>query len=189
MNLGQIRATDSERSRLLADNDAILQNLNKELRTISHLLHPPLLDEMGLSSALQWYVDGFAKRSGIATTMELGADFGRVNSDLEIAIFRLVQECLTNVHRHSGSSKAIVRLKRSNGAVLLEIQDEGHGMAPDKKSLLLGPGPLGVGLRRMRERVLQLGGTLDIDSGEGGTTVRAMFPIAKSAEISAQQIA
>lgn len=189
MNLGQIRATDSERARLLADNNTILQNLNTELRTISHLLHPPLLDEVGLSSALQWYVDGFAERSGIATTMELGADFGRVNSELEIAIFRLVQECLTNVHRHSGSSKAIVRLKRSDGAVLLEIQDQGHGIAPDKKSLFQGSGPLGVGLRGMRERVLQLGGTLDIDSDDGGTTVRAMFPIAKSAGISAQQIA
>src|SRR5215472_76113 len=189
MNLAQISKTDSERARLLADNDTILQNLSKELRTISHLLHPPLLDEVGLSSALQWYVDGFAKRSGIATTMELGADFGRVNSELEIAIFRLVQECLTNVHRHSGSSKAIVRLKHSDGAVLLEIQDEGHGIAPDKKSLFLGSGPLGVGLRGMRERVLQLGGTLDIDSGDGGTTVRAMFPIAKSAGMSAQQLA
>jgi len=121
--------------------------------------------------------------------MELGADFGRVNSELEIAIFRLVQECLTNVHRHSGSSKAIVRLKHSDGAVLLEIQDEGHGIAPDKKSLFLGSGPLGVGLRGMRERVLQLGGTLDIDSDDGGTTVRAMFPIAKSAGMSAQQLA
>jgi len=189
MNLAQISKTDSERARLLADNDTILQNLSKELRTISHLLHPPLLDEVGLSSALQWYVDGFAKRSGIATTMELGADFGRVNSELEIAIFRLVQECLTNVHRHSGSSKAIVRLKHSDGAVLLEIQDEGHGIAPDKKSLFLGSGPLGVGLRGMRERVLQLGGTLDIDSDDGGTTVRAMFPIAKSAGMSAQQLA
>jgi PAS domain S-box-containing protein len=189
MNLDQIRATDSERSRLLADNDAILQNLSKELRTMSHLLHPPLLDEVGLSSALQWYVDGFAKRSGIATTLELAADFGRVNSDLEIAIFRLVQECLTNVHRHSGSSKAVIRLGRSNGAILLEIQDEGKGIAPEKKSLLLGSGPLGVGLRGMRERVLQLGGTLEIESKGTGTTVRAMFPVAQSISVSAREIA
>src|SRR5262249_25393934 len=88
-------------------------------------LHPPLLDEMGLSSALEWYVDGFGKRSGILTILELASDFGRVNSDLEIAIFRLVQECLTNVHRHSGSSKAVVRLKRSRQGVTLEIEDEG----------------------------------------------------------------
>jgi signal transduction histidine kinase len=156
---------------------------------MSHLLHPPLLDEVGLSSALQWYVDGFAKRSGIATTLELAADFGRVNSDLEIAIFRLVQECLTNVHRHSGSSKAMIRLKRSNGAILLEIQDEGKGIAPEKKSLVLGSGPLGVGLRGMRERVLQLAGTLEIESENAGTTVRAMFPIAKAAAITSQEVA
>jgi PAS domain S-box-containing protein len=189
MNVDQIRATDSERSRLLVDNDAILQNLSKELRTMSHLLHPPLLDEVGLSSALQWYVDGFAKRSGIATTLELAADFGRVNSDLEIAIFRLVQECLTNVHRHSGSSKAMISLKRSNGEILLEIQDDGKGIAPEKKSLILGSGPVGVGLRGMRERVRQLGGTLEIESEGTGTTVRAMFPVAKSTSVSSGEVA
>jgi len=184
MNINQMKAVDgatSEQTRLLADSDAVLRNLNRELRTLSHLLHPPLLDEMGLSSALEWYVDGFGRRSGILTTLELASDFGRVNSDLEIAVFRLVQECLTNVHRHSGSSKAVVRLKRSEQAVMLEIEDEGHGIAPEKKAVLLGSGPVGVGLRGMRERVLQLGGTLQIDSEDGGTTIRAMFPIAKTA--------
>ena len=192
MNIDRMKAVDgatSEQARLLADSDAVLRNLNKELRTMSHLLHPPLLDEMGLSSALEWYVDGFGKRSGILTTLELASDFGRVNSDLEIAVFRLVQECLTNVHRHSGSSKAVVRLKRSRQAVTLEIEDEGHGIAPEKKSLLLGSGPVGVGLRGMRERVLQLGGTLRIDSEDGGTTIRAMFPIAKGALVSSQEVA
>jgi signal transduction histidine kinase len=186
MNIDQMKAVDgatSEQARLLAVSDAVLRNLNKELRTMSHLLHPPLLDEMGLSSALEWYVDGFGKRSGILTTLELASDFGRVNSDLEITVFRLVQECLTNVHRHSGSSKAVVRLKRSRQAVTLEIEDEGHGIAPEKKSLLLGSGPVGVGLRGMRERVLQLGGTLHIDSEDRGTTIRAMFPIAKAAAV------
>jgi signal transduction histidine kinase len=192
MNIDQMKAVDgatSEQARLLADSDAVLRNLNKELRTMSYLLHPPLLDEMGLSSALEWYVDGFGKRSGILTTLELASDFGRVNSDLEIAVFRLVQECLTNVHRHSGSSKAVVRLKRSRQAVLLEVEDEGHGIEPQKKAVLLGSGPIGVGLRGMRERVLQLGGTLHIDSENGGTTIRAMFPIAKSAAVSAQEVA
>ena len=192
MNIDQMKAADgatSEQARLLADSDALLRNLNKELRTMSHLLHPPLLDEMGLSSALEWYVDGFGKRSGIFTTLELAPDFGRVNSDLELAVFRLVQECLTNVHRHSGSSKAVVRLKRSRQAVSLEIEDEGHGIAPEKKSVLLGSGPVGVGLRGMRERVLQLGGTLHIDSEDRGTTIRAMFPIAKAAAVSPQEVA
>jgi signal transduction histidine kinase len=192
MNIDQMKAADgatSEQARLLADSDAVLRNLNKELRTMSHLLHPPLLDEMGLSSALEWFIDGFGKRSGIFTTLELAPDFGRVNSDLEIAVFRLVQECLTNVHRHSGSSKAVVRLKRSRQAVSLEIEDEGHGIAPEKKSVLLGSGPVGVGLRGMRERVLQLGGTLHIDSEDRGTTIRAMFPIAKAAAVSPQEVA
>lgn len=174
MNLEELKKTDEadgERAYLLSQAETVLQNLNKEIRTISHLLHPPLLDVVGLSSALQWYVDGFEKRSGIVTSLELSADFGRVNPDLEIAIFRVVQECLTNVHRHSGSSKAVVRLK------------------PSEDVLLLGSGPVGVGLRGMRERALQLGGTLAIESDDGGTTVRAMFPIAKSALRSAEQLA
>ena len=192
MNIDQLKKSDAqkdERARLLSDSDTILQSLNKEVRTISHLLHPPLLDEVGLSSALQWYVDEFAKRSGITTTLELVADFGRVNSELEIAIFRIVQECLTNVHRHSSSPKAFVRLRRSNGAILLEIQDEGKGIPPEKKSMILGYGPVGVGLRGMRERVLQLGGTLEIESEDIGTTVRAMFPITKAVAVSAQEVA
>lgn len=191
MNIDQLmRANgEGEHQRLLSDSHTLLQNLNKEIRTISHLLHPPLLDEVGLSSALQWYVDGFAKRSGISTTLELGSDFGRLNADLEIAIFRVVQECLTNVHRHSDSPKAIVRLNRCHDAVLLEIEDKGKGIPPEKQSQLLGSGPIGVGLRGMRERVVQLSGTLDIHSENSGTTVRAMFPIAKSAALSAKEVA
>jgi signal transduction histidine kinase len=188
MNIDGLRGIDgheAERARVLSDSHAILENLNKELRTISHLLHPPLLDEVGLSSALQWYVDEFAKRSGIATSLELAANFGRAKSDLEIAIFRIVQECLTNVHRHSGSSRAVVRLQPSNGAILLEVQDEGKGIPPEKKAALTGSGPVGVGLRGMRERALQLGGTLEIESENIGTTVRAMFPIGKSKTVSA----
>ena len=191
MNIDQLMRADGEgeHQRLLSDCHTLLQNLNKEIRTISHLLHPPLLDEVGLSSALQWYVDGFAKRSGISTTLELGSDFGRLNADLEIAIFRVVQECLTNVHRHSDSPEAIVRLNRCHDAVLLEIEDKGKGIPPEKQSQLLGSGPIGVGLRGMRERVVQLSGTLDIHSENSGTTVRAMFPIAKSVALSAKEVA
>lgn len=191
MNIDQLMVLDGggEREQLLPETQALLHDLNKEIRTISHLLHPPLLDEVGLSSALQWYIDGFAKRSGIATTLELGSDFGRLNSDLEIAVFRVVQESLTNVHRHSGSSKAVVRLNRSQGAVLLEIQDEGKGVPPEKQAQLLGSGPMGVGLRGMRERVLQLRGTLDIQSDASGTVVRAMFPVANFAAASTQELA
>jgi signal transduction histidine kinase len=192
MNIGGLNSTDrqdGERERLLSDSRAILENLNKELRTISHLLHPPLLDEVGLPSALRWYVDEFAKRSGIETSLELAPDFGRANPDLEIAVFRIVRECLTNVHRHSGSSKATVRVRQSNGALLLEVHDAGKGIAPEKKALLTGSGPVGVGLRGMRERILQLGGTLEIESAHIGTIVRAMFPAEKSTRNTAQQLA
>ena len=190
MNVDQLKKTDGadgEGERLLSDSEVLLQNLSKELRTMSHLLHPPMLDEVGLSSALQLYVDGFAKRSGIATSLDLSADFGRVSPELELAIFRVVQECLTNVHRHSGSTRAVVRLKRSQDALLLEVQDEGRGIPAEKKSLLLGSGPVGVGLRGMRERVLQLGGTFDIESHHTGTSIRVMFPLAEPATVSAQQ--
>ena len=176
--LSRVEELNSEQKQLIADNAAMLQSLSKELGTISHLLHPPLLDEVGLSSALRWYVDGFGKRSGIATTLELDSNLGRLDSDAEIAIFRIVQECLTNVHRHSGSRKAVVRLNRSAGQVRLEVQDKGKGIPPEKQLSVLGLGRVGVGLRGMRERVRELGGKLEVRS-EGGTTVIAMLPIAQ----------
>jgi signal transduction histidine kinase len=182
--LSKVQELNCEQKRLIADNLEILQNLSKELRTISHLLHPPLLDEIGLSSALRWYVDGFGERSGIATTLELDSDFGRLDSDIEIAIFRIVQECLTNVHRHSGSAKAVVRLNRSAREVRLEVQDEGRGMPAEKQMSVLRPGHVGVGLRGMRERARQLGGKLELRS-EAGTTVTAILPIAKARSLAA----
>jgi len=174
--LSRMQELNSEQKRLIADNAAILRILSKELGTISHLLHPPLLDEVGLSSALQWYVDGFAKRSDIATTLELDSDFGRLNADAETAIFRIVQECLTNVHRHSGSRTARVRLHRSSTEVRLEVQDEGKGIPAEKRMSVLGLGRVGVGLRGMRERVRQLGGKLEVRS-QRGTTVTTILPI------------
>ena len=176
--LSKVEELNSEQKQLIADNAAMLQSLSKELGTISHLLHPPLLDEVGLSSALQWYVDGFGKRSGIATTLELDSNLGRLDSDSEIAIFRIVQECLTNVHRHSGSRKAVVRLNRSAGQVRLEVQDQGKGIPPEKQMSVLGFGRVGVGLRGMRERVRELGGKLEVRS-EDGTTVIAILPMAQ----------
>lgn len=176
--LSKVEELNSEQKQLIADNAAMLQSLSKELGTISHLLHPPLLDEVGLSSALQWYVDGFGKRSGISTTLELDSNLGRLEPDAEIAIFRIVQECLTNVHRHSGSRKAVVRLNRSAGHVRLEVQDHGRGIPAEKQMNVLGFGRVGVGLRGMRERVRELGGKLEVRS-EGGTTVIAILPMAQ----------
>ena len=184
LNLGQLRTSGNlspEEARLLSDSYALLQNVNSELRATSHLLHPLLLDEIGLWTALEWYVEGFMQRSGIAATLEGDRNFGRLNSDLEFAIFRVVQECLTNVHRHSGSSEATVRLLRSDAEVRLEVRDRGRGLPAGKQFGLSGIGTMGVGLRGMRERILQLGGNLNVQSNAGGTTIVATFPITATA--------
>src|SRR5882724_5095266 len=196
MNLDRIHSSaklNPEQTRLLSDSDALVKDATKELRTISHLLHPPLLDEVGLPSALRWYVDGFAKRSGINTMLELAADFGRLPPDFEIAVFRIVQESLTNIHRHSGSPSAEVRLMRANGEVRLEVLDRGKGMPIEKQQSLAANGPLGVGLRGMRERVTQLGGILDVRTSDSGTIVTAILPAEQKAIVTdaaaTQQIA
>jgi PAS domain S-box-containing protein len=155
----------------------LVEELSKELRTISHLLHPPMLDEAGLDFALQWYVEGFAERSNIHVDFQLASDLGRLSRDLEIAIFRLVQESLTNIHRHANSSVAKVRIFRDAlQQTTLEVSDQGKGMVAMNTN---GNGPLkpGVGIQGMRERVRQLGGKLEIESGSQGTTVRAIFPL------------
>src|SRR5580704_12911765 len=132
----------------------------KEVRTASYLLYPPMLDEMGLKSAIPWCLDGFSARSGIKATFEAHADFGRLPRDLELALFRVLQEGLTNVHRHSGSQTAHVRLSASDGTAILEISDKGSGI-PSQVLEEWGKSwqrAIGVGLRGMRERLTQLGG-------------------------------
>jgi PAS domain S-box-containing protein len=150
----------------------------KEVRTISYLLYPPMLEEMGLKSAIPWYLDGFSKRSAIVTNFEIKTGFGRLVPEVELALFRVLQESLTNVHRHSGSSTASVRLSFANGAVVLQIQDKGNGI-PTKLMEESGQdwlGSLGVGLRGMSERMRQLGGKLEVASTVTGTTVTASVP-------------
>jgi len=153
----------------------------KEVRTISYLMYPPMLEEMGLESAIRWYVDGFSARSGISTTFEVGDDFGRPQRDVELALFRVLQESLTNVHRHSGGRTAHIRLLMSNGAVTLEVTDTGKGIPTGllEQSGQDWTGALGVGLRGMNERMRQLGGSLAVVSTEKGTTVTATVPAAE----------
>jgi signal transduction histidine kinase len=143
-------------------------------------LHPPLLDEAGLSSALTWYIRGFSERSKIEVELRIPEDFGRLSRDLETAIFRVVQECLTNIHRHSGSSVARVFISHTDGHVRVEVEDKGKGISPQKRAeIISSPAAIpGVGIRGMRERLRQLGGTLDVQSnGEGkGMTVTALLP-------------
>lgn len=161
----------------LTESTALIAQRSQELRTIAHLLHPPLLDEAGLASALRLYAEGFAERSKIKVRLELAPGLGRFSDEFEIAIFRIVQECLTNTHRHSESPTASIRLAVSAKEIMLEIRDEGKGMRR-KKPLKTASGDRdGVGIRGMRERVTQLGGNIEINSNGRGTAVIARLPI------------
>jgi PAS domain S-box-containing protein len=153
------------------------QQILAEVRTLSHLLHPPLLDEVGLASALREYVSGFVTRSNIHVDLELPAELQPLSRDCELSIFRIVQEALTNIHRHSGSATALVRLKTGVERMILEISDQGHGMDDSvQQNFVQGKGS-GVGLRGMRERVRQIGGSLEITSNLNGTSVIATLPL------------
>src|SRR6202041_263455 len=135
-----------EAAKRVSENAAMVAEAGKQIRTISHLLHPPLLDEVGLASALRWYVEGFSDRSGIQVDLELPTDFGRLSRDLETAIFRVVQECLTNIHRHSGSTTAKISIVRSDAKVEIEVEDQGKGIPAEKRQQLELGGKAGVGL-------------------------------------------
>lgn len=164
-----------EVAKLVDDNAAMVNQISDEIRTMSHLLHPPLLDEVGLGSALHWYIDGFAKRSKIGAALDVPEKLERLPPAMEIAIFRVVQECLTNIHRHSGSPTCAVKLAQDEDRLRVEVRDSGRGI-PKGKQLTL-PSSGGVGLRGMQERIRQLGGTLDIDSSENGTVITATLPV------------
>ena len=177
-----IAPTRNETAQQLSECVALAEQAIKEVRTISYLLHPPMLEEMGLSTAIPWYLDGFAKRSGIHTTLEtIPPEFGRLPRDIELAIFRVLQESLTNVHRHSESPTAHVRMAIQDGIVSLEVRDDGIGIPADILEISTdAPGKLGVGLQGMNERMRQLGGTLELLSNGKGTTVRAAIPFRAS---------
>jgi len=185
----QSRKLDPDLQKVAMDNSFLIDQLLREIRTMSHLLHPPLLDEVGLASALRWYVDGYSERSKIAVELDIAPDIQRLGHDMEIAIFRVVQECLTNIHRHSGSPNAVVRLAQEDGQIRLEVKDEGKGIPVEKQLALSSSGHLGVGFRGMRERVHQLGGSLEVQSDVAGTTIIATLPIAETTMLSAQEVA
>lgn len=159
--------------------EELVQQLHREIRTTSYLLHPPLLDESGLSSALGAYVQGLSERSELKVNLEIAENFGRLPSEMELAIFRFVQECLTNVHRHSGSTAAWIRISLERERIQVEVKDEGKGIAPERLAEIAAGGS-GVGIRGMQERMRQLGGTVKIQSSHTGTRVFASIPIAKS---------
>jgi signal transduction histidine kinase len=171
---------DSLGVRAISENAVMVEQISSEIRTISHLLHPPLLDAAGLASALRWYVDGFSERSKISVDLEIPEEFGRLSDEMEIAVFRMVQECLTNIHRHSGGTSAAIRLHEEDHRVLVEVKDQGKGISLEKQLELSSSGRTGVGFRGMRERIRQLGGTLEIRSDKAGTAVRATLPLRDS---------
>ena len=171
-----IRAVAPELARKAEQAEALVQQLHRELRTTSYLLHPPLLDEAGLHSALTWYVQGLSDRSGIKVELEIAERFGRLPRDIEIAIFRLVQESLTNIHRHSGSNSAVIHVERSADDVRVEVHDKGKGIPPERL-VAIQSGGSGVGIRGMQERLRQLRGELKIESGAWGTRVVATIPL------------
>ncbi|PYX24638.1 MAG: hypothetical protein DMG87_03165, partial [Acidobacteria bacterium] len=173
-------------ARACAESLHLVQQLSKELRTISHLLHPPLLDEAGLPSAIRWFVEGFAERSKIPVALEIPQNLGRLSPEFETTIFRVVQEGLTNIHRHSGSSTAAIRISQGPEAIRLEISDRGKGIPAGVQLGLAGAGRSGVGIQGMRERLRQLGGHLEIQSRRTGTTILAVLPLRNSTAMDAQ---
>jgi signal transduction histidine kinase len=181
MNLDMF-SNSQPRNKLLSEAIHLLDQSIAETRTISHLLHPPLLDEAGFLSAAKWYLDGFAQRSGIAVKADLPDDLGRLPKPVELGLFRVLQESLTNIHRHSGSSRAEVALKLFPGKVILEVRDFGHGIPPERlKSFEARGANFGVGLAGMRERLRELGGQLEIRSGNG-TIISVTMPLRDSAK-------
>ena len=180
MNLSGVRESlaglDARAQSMLHDSMELADQCIRELRTFSYLLHPPMLDDRGLAPALAGYAEGFADRSGIAVKLELTPDLGRLPKEVELMLFRVVQESLTNIHRHSGSRTATIRLARYPQDVVLEVRDQGQGIAnvdrdgaPDVR--------IGVGIAGMRERVRQIGGRLQIRSRPGGTDVEVVVPL------------
>lgn len=178
MNLARLREicvpASPELEALIADCANLAGQSARELRTIAYLLHPPTLDDMGLRSAISWYARGFGHRSGIDVTLELSEDIGRLPLDVETMLFRVVQEGLSNIHRHSGSTCATIRLIADAEHVILELVDMGRGMPSNLQGATVAE--FGVGIAGMRERVRQLGGRLEIVSDKQGTILRVLQP-------------
>jgi signal transduction histidine kinase len=158
-----------------ADISSLMNHAIQQVRSISHLLHPPLLDEVGLQSALQWYLDGLAKRSGIEMSMNVEPlDFPRLSSEIETTIFRIVQEALTNVFRHSGATQAVVTIIMDKNEVIMNVRDNGKGVAGEISELR--PESIGIGIAGMKQRVKEFGGTFHLQNANPGALVRAVIP-------------
>ena len=174
-SLFQVHQTPEAKDQAAREANQMMDQAIKQIRTMSHLLHPPLLDEMGLFSALRWYVEGFAKRSGIETTLAIPHEFPRLTADLEIAIFKIVQESLTNVFRHAKAQNATVSLEERDSRVFISVADNGKGI--DNGLAQLQPRSYGVGISGIKQRVEEHGGRLLLRNGNPGTIVEVIFPL------------
>ena len=178
MNLDRFPSPTPPQATVVSESSEILDKCLTETRTISYLLHPPLLDEAGFGSAARWYAEGFARRSGIAVNLDLPQDLIRLHPDVELALFRAVQECLTNIHKHAKSSLADIRMTQDVKQVHLEIADNGQGIPKERlKRLLERAAEVGVGIAGMRERFRELGGSVEIRSSRTGTVVIVTAPV------------
>lgn len=188
MSLALLSTTEGRHAAVASECSEIVDKCLTETRTISHLLHPPLLDEAGLRSALGWYVDGFAQRSNIQVKLDLPAELCRLDTDIETALFRVVQEALTNVHRHSSASEVDIRLLVDTKRVQLDVSDNGKGIPKGRLQRVLESGSrTGVGVAGMRERVRDLGGSMEIKSDDAGTTIIISIPITELASTDSQE--
>src|SRR5438477_7586398 len=179
----QPQQTPDAKSQAHTDANRMIDDAIRQVRTISHLLHPPLLDEIGLLSALRWYTDGFAKRSGIEIKLEVPREFPRLGSEIETAIFKIAQESLTNVFRHADAQRATVKLEQQDGQVFISIVDNGKGLP--KNLLGLQPGSYGIGIIGIKQRVEEHGGRFTLRNGNPGTIVEVTIPFKSARAIAA----
>ena len=188
--LGRLVASqDGEVRETFDETRDVVRKIGEEIRTLSYLLHPPLLDESGLASAVRWYAEGFQKRSGIHLSVDIAPGLGRLSTEIETALFRVVQESLTNVHRYSGSPDAEIKICADDGRLLMEIADHGKGIeAGAPRASIDGIASLGVGIPGMRERLRQLGGQLEVDFARNGTRVVAIVPLKQAEDEDASRL-
>ena len=184
------KGLDADSRRLVAECITLSKQIGEEVRTLSYVLHPPLLDELGLSSAVKWYAEGFEHRTSVKVEVDVAPDFPRLPPDVEVTLFRIIQESLNNVHRYSGSQKARVRVKSTRDQKIeVEIRDAGKGISPEVMNAATGAvAPIGVGIQGMKERMRQLAGKLEIVSRPGaGTRVTATLPLSRLEALAAAE--
>jgi signal transduction histidine kinase len=172
INLAAMRRdTSPKNSAKFAECIDLVASATTEIRSLSCLLHPPLMDALGLGAAVKDYAEGLQKRSGLLVRVDISDQIGRFGENREIALFRIIQECLGNIHRHSGSTTASIKISRLGGKIVLKVSDHGHGFDTT------GTPGRGVGLKSMEERLRSVGGKLTIESDSTGTTVTAVLPL------------